>query len=405
MTTLARERVRRPTGSGIELTRWRSGLIQEGRRLVRKTERLLGSSGRQAHNEAGSLNVLVAQLDVLSAEVIDRLTVAPGGPEPATQADLGMALVALQALRSDLHDHDMRERAARLAAVEAGLAPLRWVDDPDELLAKVCEVLVHSAGFDRALLSQVEDSTWRPLKAFALNDGDEEQHFRDWMRTAPEIPLDHLLLESEMVRRHGPALVEDPEHDPRVYRPLIEASGQAPYVAAPIMPAGRVIGFLHADYESGVVSVLDRDILGAFADGFGHIFERAVLLRRLHDQREQVRQAMLTVEGVLEHLADADIELAGRSAPPREQAALLRPSGIASARGSRLRSLLTVRELEVLELMATGATNTRIAEQLVITDGTVKSHVKRILRKLHSANRSEAVARYLRLTIGVPQGR
>jgi DNA-binding NarL/FixJ family response regulator len=56
----------------------------------------------------------------------------------------------------------------------------------------------------------------------------------------------------------------------------------------------------------------------------------------------------------------------------------------------------------VLTLMATGATNSRIAEQLVITDGTVKSHVKRILRKLRSANRSEAIARYLRLTITPP---
>ena len=49
--------------------------------------------------------------------------------------------------------------------------------------------------------------------------------------------------------------------------------------------------------------------------------------------------------------------------------------------------------------MATGATNGRIAEQLVITDGTVKSHVKRILRKLRAANRAEAIARYLRLTM------
>ncbi|MHB8696263.1 MAG: response regulator transcription factor, partial [Solirubrobacteraceae bacterium] len=37
-----------------------------------------------------------------------------------------------------------------------------------------------------------------------------------------------------------------------------------------------------------------------------------------------------------------------------------------------------------------------IAEQLVISGGTVKSHVKHILRKLHAANRAEAVARYMR---------
>ncbi len=36
----------------------------------------------------------------------------------------------------------------------------------------------------------------------------------------------------------------------------------------------------------------------------------------------------------------------------------------------------------------------------MITNGTVKSHVKRILRKLGAENRAEAISQYLRLTIG-----
>lgn len=51
------------------------------------------------------------------------------------------------------------------------------------------------------------------------------------------------------------------------------------------------------------------------------------------------------------------------------------------------------RELEVLRLMAQGATNQEIAEQLVITVGTVKSHINHILGKLNAHNRTEAVAR------------
>ncbi len=54
---------------------------------------------------------------------------------------------------------------------------------------------------------------------------------------------------------------------------------------------------------------------------------------------------------------------------------------------------LSERELEVLRLMACGATNQKIAEQLVITVGTVKSHINHILRKLDARNRMEAVAR------------
>jgi DNA-binding NarL/FixJ family response regulator len=57
---------------------------------------------------------------------------------------------------------------------------------------------------------------------------------------------------------------------------------------------------------------------------------------------------------------------------------------------------LTKRELEVLEMMAEGATNPEIAERLVITVSTVKTHVRNILRKLHVRNRTEAVAQYLR---------
>jgi DNA-binding CsgD family transcriptional regulator len=42
-----------------------------------------------------------------------------------------------------------------------------------------------------------------------------------------------------------------------------------------------------------------------------------------------------------------------------------------------------------------GASNAEIADELVITVETVKTHVKRILRKIGAINRSEAIALYL----------
>jgi LuxR family maltose regulon positive regulatory protein len=54
---------------------------------------------------------------------------------------------------------------------------------------------------------------------------------------------------------------------------------------------------------------------------------------------------------------------------------------------------LSERELEVLRLIAQGATNQEIADRLVITVGTAKSHINHILGKLDSHNRTEAVAR------------
>jgi DNA-binding CsgD family transcriptional regulator len=54
---------------------------------------------------------------------------------------------------------------------------------------------------------------------------------------------------------------------------------------------------------------------------------------------------------------------------------------------------LTARELQVLELLATGRSNRRIAAELVVTVDTVKKHVGHVLDKLGAANRTEAAAR------------
>jgi len=53
---------------------------------------------------------------------------------------------------------------------------------------------------------------------------------------------------------------------------------------------------------------------------------------------------------------------------------------------------LTEREMEVLKLIANGTSNDQIAEQLVISVGTVKGHVSNILSKLHLVDRTQAAA-------------
>lgn len=53
---------------------------------------------------------------------------------------------------------------------------------------------------------------------------------------------------------------------------------------------------------------------------------------------------------------------------------------------------LSERELEVLRLIANGGNNKEIADQLVISEKTVKSHVSNILSKLHLVDRTQAAA-------------
>ncbi len=60
----------------------------------------------------------------------------------------------------------------------------------------------------------------------------------------------------------------------------------------------------------------------------------------------------------------------------------------AQERPPRFESIST-REWEVMELIATGATNRQIATQLVISENTVKNHVRNILAKLNFQNRRE----------------
>jgi DNA-binding NarL/FixJ family response regulator len=53
--------------------------------------------------------------------------------------------------------------------------------------------------------------------------------------------------------------------------------------------------------------------------------------------------------------------------------------------------VLTVRELEVLKLVARGMSNKDVADELFISENTVKNHVRNILEKLHLHSRMEAV--------------
>jgi len=70
-------------------------------------------------------------------------------------------------------------------------------------------------------------------------------------------------------------------------------------------------------------------------------------------------------------------------------------------RESRPRPLepLTARELEVLQLLAEGASTTQASDQLGISSATLRAHVQAILRKLGAHSRLEAVAEAARLGV------
>jgi DNA-binding NarL/FixJ family response regulator len=73
----------------------------------------------------------------------------------------------------------------------------------------------------------------------------------------------------------------------------------------------------------------------------------------------------------------------GQATPPSREPALV--PAMPKVRLSR-------REQEILELIASGFTDAEIASQIVLSEFTVKTHVKRLLTKLGARNRAHAVA-------------
>jgi DNA-binding CsgD family transcriptional regulator len=285
--------------------------------------------------------------------------------------------------------------------VRAALAHLRGASSVAELMQRATKELCRSCGFDRSVLFRVDGSELVAEAAYFSGDPAGAQDFVVLARQVrPQ--LNHMLLETEMIRRERPVLVTDAENDPRTFKPLVQACATRSYVAAPIMPGGRVIGMLHADHRIRDILVTehDKDMLWTFAEGFGYAVERTLLMERLEAETAQIRQMAQTATSLIEELRSTELDLAPANGNGQNgshdqiQAALERPAAVAPG----LDGLLTRRELEVLELMAAGASNAEIAERLVISVGTVKSHVKHILRKLRAANRAEAVSRFFRLT-------
>jgi DNA-binding NarL/FixJ family response regulator len=154
-------------------------------------------------------------------------------------------------------------------------------------------------------------------------------------------------------------------------------------VIAPLIADPETIGLVHADDGDRELDELDREVVREFAIGLSGVLERAVLRHTLELHRAELSAAAQWMAGAVRRLGD----IAGESA-----------SEALVAAESRALQSLTARETEILRLLARGLTNRQIAQQLTVREGTVKYHVKNVLRKLGAAGRADAASRYLRAT-------
>jgi len=314
--------------------------------------------------------------------------------EDVDPSDRAALIAELQDVYLELRELRVHRRLEAHERAQEGLERLRTIGSTATLLERVTREICTSCGFERGVLSRLEGAEWILSGAhFEEHDAWADSFVQLGSENRPT--LIHTMLEAQMVRRRAPAIVKDAMNDPGTHKPFVQHSQTLDYVGAPIMPRGKVIGFFHADkhFSERPVDELDRDTLWAFTAGFAYVYERAVLLERLSEQRSRIEQMVASTATVVSELCDSDIDADGFG---RDRAAVRGRTAALGAGDRDNPMLLTPREIEVLSLMAAGATNAGIARELFISEGTVKSHVKRILRKLNASNRAEAVSRYLR---------
>jgi DNA-binding CsgD family transcriptional regulator/GAF domain-containing protein len=329
-------------------------------------------------------------------EITDQLAVA-AGTDPERLGELIALLTDLKAADERVRDEFLAHQSSAARVVREALDVLRDVDTVAQLTERA-PVAVSTIGFDRAVLSRIEQSVWIAETAYVAKDPGWADEIRRAGSDAPRT-LDGSLLETQIVRRNRPLVVNDLADRTDLHRALIDTSMTRSYAAAPIVGWGRVIGFLHADcyHQRRNLDAMDRDLLWMFCAGLGTLITRAAALDELNRLRGELRR-----------LADGPGPGAGVGvaagvgpswSPPTQETPFRQPAPLTDRRGrlpADLEAELTRRELDVLRLMSGGRTNGQIARQLVIAEGTVKSHVKHILRKLDAANRAEAVSRWLR---------
>src|SRR3954454_2932081 len=259
----------------------------------------------------------------------------------------------------------------RLRSVQRALVRLGSEESLGRLVNLAPRFACQALELDRAMLLHISGNAIVSGTAWAGSDHVAASDFARFLRAAhPQ--LTSCPPEFEAVQRQLPILVTNAQHRDDVYRPLVHAARSEAYAVAPMIRGDRVIGLLHADRFPVVdrqLDVLDRDLLWTFATGLADLIDRAAG-RGLHSSPELAPE--------LEPVEDA--------APTSPASGPLSP--------------LTSGHHEVLALLAEGSSNATIAGRLVISEATVKSHVRHILRKLRAANRTEAVIRYQTLVAG-----
>jgi LuxR family transcriptional regulator of csgAB operon len=166
--------------------------------------------------------------------------------------------------------------------------------------------------------------------------------------------------------------------------PPMDDEGQAPPKLVLWDCLGKDCDTLLDELESDASEMLSRDLLALFNVGSGAgIEEKAVLLgvRGFFYEKDTQEQFVKGVRAVLDGALWLPKGIMTKNQPDSNQ------WDISSRKDS---TVLTRREIEILSLVAVGAKNDQIADQLYISPNTVKTHIYNIYKKINVPNRLQA---------------
>lgn len=356
---------------------------------LENARRLLTSESIPPVEEIRDFEAAKQALDATWTAVTDALNgKQQAGEALASSNDLHQLVRRVHDVEDLTRRIESRQRKRAPALVRDALGALRQTESVDELVT-LCPRVVSGMGFDRSLLSLVKDSVWTPHSAYVDTDPDWAHDIVEHGRQHPQ-RLVSSLPEFELLRRRDGILVTDAQHNTKVYQDLIGPSLSRSYVAAAIKSEGNVAGFVHCDqfFHHRDTNDFDRSVLNLFVEAFSYVYERAVLTDRVTALHSEIKQSVRRISAVTSYH------------PGRQRERDIQPvTRIHSASGTPSQAVpnsdpyqLTKREWQVLRIMAEGKNNGNIADYLNISSGTVKSHVKHILRKLGVTSRAEAIA-------------
>jgi DNA-binding CsgD family transcriptional regulator len=378
-----------------------SALLEQSREVLSLAERAMGAVAADADGDTGAAQSADAALWAVRRAITDRLNAAQPPSERVSAADLSALLLRAEHVQVALRDSLLAAQRQEIESAQAAINHLRHATSTaalaDQIPLEACLM-----GFTRVLFSYVKQGTWIARSAFAGEDRELAAAMVETGATHPR-RLTGALIELDMVRCGQPVLVRNAQNDSRVHPELIAVTKSTDYVAAPVFGWGQPIGLVHADRHGGDnLADFDRQTLGIFAEGLGIAFERNLMIERLQAMRRAADDHLRMATALADDFTLEVMDLAGpapNSVSRRGDEYPVHPRGPIGHDASLLYEL-TARELEVLRAIAAGKTNAQIATGLFVTEGTVKSHVKHILRKLGAGNRTEAVAKYHRAQNG-----